>query len=155
MLRSHLPQADFTMEQQTDIRAARPAIHMTALECDALFSLALSAEHRNPQAAAMLMAELDRAEIHDAANLPEQTVVMNAQIEFVDEGTGTRRTVTLVYPPDADIAAGRVSILTPVGTGLIGMTAGTSMPWPDRNGHERLLRIVSVTPPSNSVSVSA
>ncbi len=72
---------------------------------------------------------------------------MNSRIDFIDEGTGARRTVQLVYPLDADIAAGRVSILTPIGAGLIGMTAGYSIRWPDRDGRDRLLRIVSVTPP--------
>ena len=72
-------------------------------------------------------------------------MAMNSRIDFIDEGTGARRTVQLVYPRDA--AAGRVSILTPIGAGLIGMTAGSSIRWPDRYGHDRLLRIVSVTPP--------
>ncbi|WP_296220348.1 GreA/GreB family elongation factor, partial [uncultured Sphingomonas sp.] len=61
-----------------------------------------------------------------------------------------RRMVELVYPGDADIAQGRVSILTPIGAGLIGMRAGRSISWPDRDGRERLLRIVSVTPISGS-----
>ena len=95
----------------------------------------------------MLLAELDRAELCDPGALPEQTVVMNSRIDFVDEGTGMRRTVQLVFPRDADIAAGRVSILTPVGAGLIGMGAGSSIRWPDREGKDRMLRIVSVTPP--------
>lgn len=134
------------MEHQIPSQADRPAIHLTVAECDALSELALSAERRHPVSAAMLMAELDRAELYAPGDLPEQTVSMNARIEFVDEGTGTRRTVQLVYPRDADIAAGRVSILTPVGAGLIGMTAGGSIRWPDRDGHDRVLRIVSVTP---------
>ena len=95
----------------------------------------------------MLLAELDRAELCEPGELPEQTVVMNARIDFIDDGNGARRTVQLVYPRDADIAAGRISILTPIGAGLIGMTAGSSIRWPDREGHDRLLRIVSVTPP--------
>lgn len=125
----------------------RPAIHLTTAECDALFNLALGAQRLHPQAAEMLMAELDRAELHEPSELPDQTVVMNSRIDFVDEGSGTRRTVQLVYPHEADIAAGRVSILTPVGAGLIGMTAGCAITWPDRDGHDRILRIVGVTPP--------
>jgi regulator of nucleoside diphosphate kinase len=73
---------------------------------------------------------------------------MNSQIDFVDEGTGKRRTVQLVYPRHADLAEGKLSILTPVGAGLIGMSAGCSIRWPDRNGLERLLRVVGVTPPA-------
>lgn len=134
------------MLPQAAISDPRPAIHVMADECDALYALALSAEHRHPHSAAMLLAELDRAELCDAG-LPPQTVQMNSRIEFVDEGSGVRRTVQLVYPNDADIAAGRVSILTPIGAGLIGMSAGHAISWPDREGHVRSLRIVSVAPP--------
>jgi len=135
------------MENLAIAAAERPAIYMSAAECDALFALALSAERSQPMVCAMLMAELDRAELRDADALPDQTVVMNAFIDFVDERTGARRIVQLVYPHDADIANGRVSILTPVGAGLIGMTAGCSIRWPDRSGEDRTLRIISVTPP--------
>lgn len=135
------------MEQHTPSTDNRPAIHLVAAECDALSELALSAEHKHPLSSAMLLAELDRAELCEPGKLPEQTVAMNSRIDFIDEGSGARRTIQLVYPRDADIAAGRVSILTPIGAGLIGMRAGCSIRWPDRDGHDRMLRIVSVTPP--------
>lgn len=138
------------MEQHTLSPAGRPLIHLTASECDALSNLALSAEHKHPRSSAMLLAELDRAELCEPGELPAQTVVMNSRIDFVDEATGMRRTVQLVYPGDADIAVGRVSVLTPIGAGLIGMTAGYSIRWPDREGHDRLLRIESVTPPNEA-----
>ncbi len=137
------------MERQTFSPIDRPALHITPDECDALSELAMSAEHRHPQSAALLLAELERAELCEPGELPDQTVTMNARIDFVDECSGTRRTVQLVYPHEADIDAGRVSILTPVGAGLIGMTAGRSILWPDRNGNNRTLRIVSVTLPEN------
>lgn len=124
----------------------RPAIHLVDTECDALYALALAIEAKKPERAAMLLAELDRAEVHTAATLPADIVTMNSQVEFVDEASGTRRTVELVYPHKADIDAGKVSILTPVGIGLIGMAAGSAILWPDRDGHHRLLRIVSVSP---------
>ena len=128
----------------------RPAISLTASEFDALSGLAMNAENRDPRSASMLLAELDRAQLCEPGELPDQTVVMNSRIEFIDEGTDARRTVELVYPRDADIAVGRVSIMTPIGAGLIGMTAGSSIRWPDRDGHDRLLRVVSVTSPAES-----
>lgn len=134
------------MQSQAATLDPRPVIHVMANECDALYALALSAERRHPHSSAMLLAELDRAELCDA-HVPPQTVRMKSRIEFVDEGSGVRRTVQLVYPHDADIAAGRISILTPIGAGLIGMTAGNTILWPDRDGHVRSLRIVNVTPP--------
>jgi len=52
--------------------------------------------------------------------------------------------VQLVYPADADIDAGKVSILTPVGAGLIGLRAGQAIAWPDRDGRARTLRVLGV-----------
>ena len=134
------------MEQLASLPAEPPAIYLTAAECDQLWELALRAERAHPHTTALLMAELDRAEVREPDELPQQTVTMNSQIEFVDEGTGAQRTVQLVYPKDADIDEGRVSILTPVGAGLIGMRAGSTIRWPDRDGRDRDLRIVRVTP---------
>lgn len=134
------------MEQSTSIPADRPVIHLTVSECDKLSELALNAQKRHPMASNMLLSELDRAELHQEGMLPDQTVAMDSTIEFIDEGNGTRRIVQLVYPHEADISSGRISILTPVGAGLIGMTAGSSIRWPARDGQERMLRIVNVQP---------
>ena len=60
------------------------------------------------------------------------------------QASGADRTVELVYPRDADISAGRVSILTPVGADVIGLRTGQSILWPDRDGRERKLTIVKV-----------
>lgn len=94
----------------------------------------------------MLLAELDRAQAHTREAMPRGVVTMGATVEFIDEANGRRRSVRLVPPEEADIAAGRVSILTPVGAGLIGLSEGQSIRWPDRQGHERVLRIVNVEP---------
>ncbi|AYJ84728.1 nucleoside diphosphate kinase regulator (plasmid) [Sphingomonas paeninsulae] len=135
------------MEQHTSLADLRPDIHLSAAECDALWDLALRSETRHPQSSAMLLDELGRAKLCGPENLPDETVVMNSLVDFIDEGTGTRRVVQLVYPQDADIGAGRISILTPIGAGLIGMTAGNSIRWPDRDGQDRMLRIVTVMSP--------
>lgn len=122
----------------------RPAIHLIDTEADRLYGLAEGVMQRQPALAAMLLAEIDRAEIHTAGTLPAGVVSMLSTVEFVDESSGTSRIVQLVFPADADIAAGRISILTPVGAGLIGLAEGQSILWPDREGRERRLRIVKV-----------
>jgi regulator of nucleoside diphosphate kinase len=52
--------------------------------------------------------------------------------------------VRLVLPAEADLDAGRISILTPVGAGLIGMRAGDEIDWPCPDGRPRILKIVDV-----------
>lgn len=125
----------------------RPAIHLIEEEADAITGLAISVEDRLPQVAELLMDEISRAKTHPRSKIPADVITMNATVEFVDEASGADRTVQLVYPKDADISAGRISILTPIGAGLIGVRAGQSILWPDRDGKERWLRILSVVQP--------
>ncbi|HWL46390.1 MAG TPA: nucleoside diphosphate kinase regulator [Sphingomonadaceae bacterium] len=128
----------------------RPAIHMIDEESDKLSGLALSVESRLPEIAELLLNEIERAELHGADDMPAGIVTMMSTVEFVDEGSDTRRTVQLVYPPDADIAQGKISILTPIGAGLIGLSKGQSILWPDREGHKRKLKIVKVSRPKKT-----
>lgn len=131
--------------------AKRPQIHMIDSEADALADLAVGVEKRLPQVSELLIEEISRATIHKAARMPRDIVTMMSEVDFVDEGSGKVRSVQLVYPNDADIASGRISILTPIGAGLIGMRAGQSIQWPDRDGHERQLTIQAVMQPPRPV----
>lgn len=126
--------------------SARPPIHMIEEEAEKLADLALSIERRLPEVSEMLLRETSRARVHPASSIPPDVVTMGSFVEFVDEGSNASRTVQLVYPPDADISHGRVSILTPVGAGLIGLREGQSILWPDREGHRRTLVIKRVRP---------
>ncbi|WP_374596004.1 nucleoside diphosphate kinase regulator [Sphingosinicella sp.] len=130
------------------IDASRPPIHLIDSEAERLGDLALAAEARLPEVAALLLREIERAAVHGVENFPQGVVRMGARVDFIDEGSGAHRTVELVYPPDADIAAGKLSILSLVGAGLIGLAEGQTIRWPDRSGAERVLRIEKVTPPA-------
>jgi regulator of nucleoside diphosphate kinase len=116
-------------------------------EADAIADLAVRATQPHPAADILLLEEIDRAKIHSASKIPDDVVTMHARVEFIDEASGASRTVELVWPGEADISAGRVSILTPIGAGLIGLRKGGAILWPDRDGRERTLTIVSVIQP--------
>ncbi len=131
-------------------QARRPAIHMIDRESEIITALAEKLEKQNPSVAELLYSELDRAVLCGADRLPPNTVTMNCTVEFVDERSGARRSVKLVYPQEADISENRISILTPIGAGLIGMRAGSSIAWPDRSGAKRVLKIVNVVRPAIS-----
>ena len=128
---------------------ARPPIHLLAAESDMIASLALQAEHRYRVVAAMLLEEIERAELHEAGTLPETAVTLGSEIDFVDEKSSQLRTMELVLPAMANIALGRISILTPMGAALYGLTAGQSIDWPDLDGRERRIRILRVRQPSD------
>lgn len=124
--------------------ARRPRIHLIDGEADTLADLAVGVADRMPQVSRLLLEEIDRATIHAPGSIPSDVVTMNTNVEFVDEASGTNRTVRLVYPGEADIAQGRVSILTLVGSGLIGMREGHTIMWPGLDGYRRKLTILKV-----------
>ncbi|WP_068874519.1 MULTISPECIES: nucleoside diphosphate kinase regulator [unclassified Phenylobacterium] len=123
---------------------ARPPITLSETDAERLTALALQAEDRTPELAGLLLAELERARIRPDGKTAPDVVGVGSSVEFVDEAHGEPRTVQLVWPGEADIAAGKVSVLTHVGAGLLGLSAGQSILWPDRDGRKRALRIVSV-----------
>lgn len=122
-----------------------PPIILGKSDADRLAALASKVEGSSPALAELLLGELERADVREDNDVPSTTVVMNSYVEFVDEAHGTTRRVQLVYPGEADISAQRVSVLTPIGAGLIGLSPGQTIAWPDREGRERLLRILKVS----------
>jgi regulator of nucleoside diphosphate kinase len=135
------------MTIETDLRGVRPRVRLLDTEADLLAQLALQAESRMPAVAAMLLDEVDRADIYGPDDLPADVVTLGSEVEFLDEGSGQRRRVTIVLPAHADIEARRISILTPAGAGLIGLSAGESIDWPDVAGRVHRLQILSVRQP--------
>jgi len=130
--------------QISHLGEARPPIHLLATESDLIADLALSAEHRHPVVAAMLLEEIERAELHQLDDMPTGSIRLDSYITFIDERSRKVRNVQLVLPIDANIAEGRISILTPIGAALYGLAAGDCISWPDLDGNERLIRIVAV-----------
>ena len=123
---------------------ARPPIQIRETDAERIGNLAIEAEERLPQVAELLLAEINRARIVQDSGLPGDVVAMQSTVKFVDEASGAERTLQLVYPQHADIAAGRISILSLVGAGLLGLKPGQSISWPDRAGKQRALRIMEV-----------
>jgi regulator of nucleoside diphosphate kinase len=127
----------------------RPPIHLLASESDLVANLALRSEDRQPVVAAMLLGEIERAELHDPETMPAGHARLNSYVTFVDERTHKLRQVQLVMPAQANIANDRVSILTPMGAALYGLGAGHTIKWPDLQGHYRPLRVVRVVQPDD------
>ena len=122
----------------------QPSIQIRESDAERVTNLAIAAEDHSPQVAVLLLGELNRAAVVPDADLPHDTVAMQSTVKFKDEASGIERTLKLVYPHDADIEAGRISILSLVGAGLLGLRTGQSILWPDRAGKQRPLRIIDV-----------
>lgn len=92
---------------------------------------------------AALQRELERAIVVSDEALPPDVVTVNSRVQYTDETTGVRRRVTIVRPHEADGAEGRISVFAPVGSALLGLSAGQSIEWRFPDG-VHLLRVEEV-----------
>lgn len=94
-----------------------------------------------------LQNELDRAIVVSSEAVPADVVTMNSHVRYVDETTGERHSVSVVYPADADAARNRISVLAPVGAALLGLSVGQTIEWRFPDGGWRRLRVEGVLRP--------
>jgi len=127
---------------------AKPRITLTVNDYEELSVLADAAARTMPEIAAELAEELDRAHVLPKGRHPVDTVCMGCEVDFRDDMTGRVQTVTLVYPNEADISKGRISVLTPIGTALIGLPVGKSIDWTTRTGETKRLTVLQVREPA-------
>jgi regulator of nucleoside diphosphate kinase len=122
---------------------AKPHIVVSDADQGRLTTLAMDALDHHPVVAAELLAEMERALVKPAGSVPADVVQMGSTVVFRSDD-GQLRRVVLVFPGQADIGEGRISILTPIGTALIGLSVGQSITWLTRDGKSRRLTVVSV-----------
>lgn len=121
--------------------AKLPQIYLTQEDMDRLLALV---DAYPGQRFEKLEAELLRANVVPRDKIPPDVVTMNSRVVFENQSSGERREVTLVYPGSADIDAGKVSVLVPVGTALLGMRVGQSIDWEGPGGAKQTYRIAAV-----------
>ena len=122
----------------------KPNIRISKTDYERLSLLASTVAPRNPEASDELLAEIERARVIADASVSADIVRMGSTVTFKPD-TGEVKTVTLVYPGMADISEGKVSILTPIGTALIGLATGQSILWTARDGHRHELSVLAVS----------
>ena len=87
--------------------------------------------------------ELDRATVVAPEGVPPDTVTMNSTVRVAVEGNGEHETWTIVYPHDACMDDGRISVLAPLGTALLGYREGDTLEW-DVPAGRKMYRVVEV-----------
>jgi len=87
--------------------------------------------------------ELEQAEIVLPEDVPPDVVTMNSKVVLCDLNTSEEKTYVLVFPKDADINAGALSVLAPVGVAILGCARGDVVEWQVGHG-KRQLRIKQV-----------
>ncbi|MFK0387038.1 nucleoside diphosphate kinase regulator [Agrobacterium sp. NPDC090273] len=126
---------------------SKPSITIARSEYERLTKLADSQALQNPEVSDALLTELERARIVDDLELPEGVVRMGSSLRYTSD-LGEDRRVTLVYPGEADIAEGKVSIMTPIGAALIGLSSGQSIDWTARDNRIHRLTVETVKAPT-------
>lgn len=132
----------------------KPRIVVGDADHQRLSKLADAIADRSPELADELLGELERAKVVKTRALPRDVVRMGSTVTYVSDD-GQRKTIMLVFPADADIAAGRVSILTPIGTALLGLSPGQSMEWVARDQRRHSLSVEQVENASEDADPAA
>jgi regulator of nucleoside diphosphate kinase len=115
-------------------------IFVTQEDMQRLSDLVDSAERmssRDRQHLQMLKEELREAEIVSSDQIPPDVVTMNSRVRLKDLDSGRESIYVLVFPRDADVAQGRISVLAPIGTAIIGYPAGDVIVWSVPAGERR------------------
>lgn len=86
----------------------------------------------------LLVQELERAQLVAPRELAPDVVSMNSEFVYEDLSTGKRRAARLVYPSEADIDRGWISVFAPLGSALLGLRAGQEISWAVPGGVRRL-----------------
>jgi len=85
-----------------------------------------------------LETELDRAEIVDPKDIQADVVTMRSKVRLKDLVSGESNTYSLVFPTEANFAEGKISVLAPIGTAILGYKRGDTIEWPVPSGLRKL-----------------
>lgn len=100
-------------------------------------------EYRKSPYLEKLQLELDRAEVVSPQEVPSDVITMNSTVCLLDLDTGEEEIYTLVFPEDAELSQGKISVLAPIGTAMLGYEVGDVFEWEVPAG-KRNLRVKKI-----------
>jgi len=98
--------------------------------------------------------ELGGATVVKEHQMPDDVITMNSSVVLLDLDTGSERLCTLVYPGYFSDAPDRVTVLSPLGTALLGARIGTEIEYESSKGHRRV-QVVDIVYQPKVVGYSA
>jgi regulator of nucleoside diphosphate kinase len=118
----------------------RDELLITEADFDRLRHLVESPRYRVTHAMLLptLRQGLERCRVVEPGSVPDGVVTMHSRVRVRDLGADETETYTLVFPDDADVNAGRLSVLAPLGTALLGARAGYTIEFAAPGGTRRL-----------------
>lgn len=124
----------------------QPLIYITETDEKKLRDLlreAQRSEYRGSVYLKLLAGELEKAQVVDPHNIPPDVITLNSIAHLVDLESDDEMIYTLVFPEEADVSQGKISILAPIGTAMLGYRVGDIFEW-DTPGGKRSIRVEKV-----------
>lgn len=121
-------------------------IYITSYDMDRLKNILASPAMQsgpNKEHLVALQQELNRANIVEPKDIPADVVTMNSKFRMRDMESGEVVEYTLVFPHEADIKQNKLSVLAPIGMGLLGYKAGDVFEWAVPSG-KRVLKVEEI-----------
>ncbi|HRQ64326.1 MAG TPA: nucleoside diphosphate kinase regulator [Xanthomonadaceae bacterium] len=122
----------------------QPSIVISSSDLERLETLLDRPQYASTAGADLLRREINRADVRSPQEMPADVITMNSTARFRNVDSGETREMSLVYPSEADAGAGRVSILAPVGSALLGLSVGQEIDWPGPDGRQLRLRVEAI-----------
>ncbi len=122
----------------------KPPITVSSLDLERLETLIESTPDTAFPGKAALLDELGRATVLEPEQMPPDVVTMNSTVRFSVADSGKEFELTLVYPRDAG-GEGRISVLAPVGSALLGLSVGAALDWTLPDGQNTTVRVSAIT----------
>lgn len=123
----------------------KPEITVSTSDLERLEGLLSKPPTRNRSDLDGLRAELDRANVLDGDAMPDDVIMMNSRARFREETSGREYDLTLAWPHEANAADGKVSIFSPAGSALLGLSVGQRIDWQTPDGHAIQLQVLAVS----------
>ena len=124
----------------------QPSIFITTKDAEKLRKLireAYHSEYRGSDYLKKLAEEMEKASVVNPDQIPADVITLNSTARLVDQATNEEMVYTLVFPEDADVSLGKISILAPIGTAMLGYKTGDTFEW-DTPGGKRTLRVQEI-----------
>ncbi len=122
----------------------KPEIIVSSHDLDRLEGLLATPAARNRADLKGLREELDRAEIREPGDMPADVITMNSRFRIRELPSGREREMTLVWPGDRSHPEDSISVFTPAGSALLGLSVGQIIDWPTVEGREVRLEVLEV-----------
>jgi len=136
------------MNIETPPNLARPRLIIDERLYTRLVALAERARAQAPELADRLLVEIERADLRAPNEMPEDVVTLGSEVTFREHDR--TRTVHIVAPEDADIERRKISVLTPVGAALLGLTVGQKISWEMPDKRVAVLEVLAVRQPNET-----